>query len=139
MDGCAGELFRYSRTIGADSVAIITDVKKKHSSHAVTADLSIGDVAEAAQFFMADGVIVTGRCTGHEADVSDIQEIRSACSLPIFVGSGVTVSNVHQFGNADALIVGSHFKKDGKWHNELEPQRVFQFMERVRTHKWCQT
>ncbi|EYB84828.1 hypothetical protein Y032_0309g2073 [Ancylostoma ceylanicum] len=136
MDGCAGELLRYAHSIGADSVAVVTDVKKKHSSHAVTADLSVGDVAEAAQFFLADGVIVTGRCTGHAADVTDIQRVRSACSLPVFVGSGVTTSNVHQFGDADALIVGSDFKKDGKWQNELDPQRVQQFMERVRNHKW---
>ncbi|KHJ75792.1 hypothetical protein OESDEN_24592, partial [Oesophagostomum dentatum] len=106
------------------------------SSHAVTSDLSIGEVAEAAEFFLADGVIVTGRCTGDAADVSDIQKVRSCCSLPVFVGSGVTTSNVHQFGDADALIVGSDFKKDGKWQNELQPQRVQQFMDRVRSHKW---
>ncbi|VDK65091.1 unnamed protein product, partial [Cylicostephanus goldi] len=73
MDGCAGELLRYSHAIGADSVAVITDIKKKHSSHAVTEDLSIAEVAEAAKFFLADGVIVTGRCTGATADPSDVE------------------------------------------------------------------
>ncbi|KAK6033467.1 BtpA family protein [Ostertagia ostertagi] len=73
MDGCAGELLRYRRAIGADSIAVVTDVKKKHSSHAVTSDLSIADVAEAAQFFLADGVIVTGRCTGQAADTADLE------------------------------------------------------------------
>ncbi|PIO74940.1 BtpA family protein [Teladorsagia circumcincta] len=124
MDGCAGELLRYRRLIGADSIAVVTDVKKKHSSHAVTSDLSIADVAEAAQFFLADGVIVTGRCTGEAADTADFDAVRTHCSLPIFVGSGVTASNVHQFRSADALIVGSEFKKDGKWMNELDAERL---------------
>ncbi|KHJ85892.1 hypothetical protein OESDEN_14370 [Oesophagostomum dentatum] len=71
-----------------------------------------------------------------DRSVSHTAEVRSSCSLPVFVGSGVTTSNVHQFADADALIVGSDFKKDGKWQNELEPQRVQQFMDRVRNHKW---
>ncbi|XGW34994.1 hypothetical protein V3C99_018773 [Haemonchus contortus] len=133
MDGCAGELLRYRRSIGADSVAVVTDVKKKHSSHAVTSDLSIGEVAEGAEFFLADGVVVTGRCTGEAADTADFEAVRSHCSLPIFIGSGVTSSNVHQFRNADALIVGSDFKKDGKWMNELDIDRVKHFMNRINT------
>lgn len=133
MDGCAGELLRYRRSIGADSVAVVTDVKKKHSSHAVTSDLSIGDVAEGAEFFLADGVVVTGRCTGQAADINDLEEVRKSCSLPVFVGSGVSISNVHQFSAADALIVGSEFKKGGKWKNELEAERVKLFMNRINT------
>uniref|UniRef100_A0A1I7WSH0 BtpA/SgcQ family protein n=1 Tax=Heterorhabditis bacteriophora TaxID=37862 RepID=A0A1I7WSH0_HETBA len=72
MDGCAGELLRYQKVIGAEKVAIITDIKKKHSSHSITADISIGSMAEAAQFFLADGVILTGRCTGDQANPKDI-------------------------------------------------------------------
>lgn len=30
MDSCAGELLRYRRSIGAEDVAILTDIKKKH-------------------------------------------------------------------------------------------------------------
>ncbi|KAK5982499.1 BtpA domain containing protein isoform 5 [Trichostrongylus colubriformis] len=133
MDGCAGELLRYRRLIGAESVAIVTDVKKKHSSHTVTSDIPIGGVAEGAEFFLADGVVVTGRCTGDAADTADFDAVRTHCSLPIFIGSGVTASNVHQFRNADALIVGSEFKKEGKWMNELDGDRVKHFMNRVNT------
>jgi predicted TIM-barrel enzyme len=35
-------------------------VKKKHSAHAVTSDISIAETAVAAAFFDVDGVIVTG-------------------------------------------------------------------------------
>lgn len=32
MDGCAGDLLRYRRSIGADHIAVLVDVKKKHWS-----------------------------------------------------------------------------------------------------------
>ena len=38
------------------------------SSHAITDDLTVQDVAEAAEFCLADGVIVTGSATGQPAD-----------------------------------------------------------------------
>ena len=60
MDACAGDLLRFRRAIGACSVRVFTDVKKKHSAHAVTSDVSIAETAVAAAFFDVDGVIVTG-------------------------------------------------------------------------------
>ena len=48
-----------------------TDIKKKHSSHAITADVSIAETGHAAEFFLSDGVIVTGVSTGTEADLDE--------------------------------------------------------------------
>ena len=31
IDGCAGPLLRYRKMIGADRVAVLADIKKKHS------------------------------------------------------------------------------------------------------------
>ena len=39
LDAQAGRVKRYQSEIGAENVAIFTDVKKKHASHALTADL----------------------------------------------------------------------------------------------------
>ena len=60
MDACAGPLLRYRRQIGGDGVAILCDIKKKHSAHAITQDVDIAETARAAQFFRTDGVILTG-------------------------------------------------------------------------------
>ena len=103
------------------------------SSHAITADVGIGEVAHAAEFFLSDGVIVTGSATGHAAEPKELQEVKRASRLPVLIGSGVTAENVASFSAADAVIVGSHFKKDGQWQNELEVQRVQRFMDAVRT------
>ena len=68
MSADAGDLLRERRRIGADGVLVFADVKKKHSSHALTADVDIAETARAAEFCLADGVVVTGAATGCEAD-----------------------------------------------------------------------
>ncbi|RMF74219.1 MAG: hypothetical protein D6744_14740, partial [Planctomycetota bacterium] len=90
----AGPLLRYRRQIGAEHVRIFADVKKKHSSHAITADIDLAEAARAAEFFGADGVIVTGSATGRAVDPDDIAAARSAVDLPIWLGSGVSAGNV---------------------------------------------
>lgn len=55
---------RYRHQISASNVAVYADIKKKHSSHAITGDVSVAETAVAAQFFNADGVIITGSTTG---------------------------------------------------------------------------
>ena len=64
IESCAGELLRYRRAIGAERVLVFADIKKKHSAHAITADVSIAETAHAAELFLADGLIVTGLATG---------------------------------------------------------------------------
>ena len=82
-----GFLFRYRKEIGAEDVCIVCDIKKKHSAHAVTADVrwigqqniivvccptSIEETAKAAKFFRADGLIVTGNSTGDPASPQEV-------------------------------------------------------------------
>jgi membrane complex biogenesis BtpA family protein len=121
----AGPLLRYRASIGAGAIKVFADVKKKHASHTITADVAIDEMAEAAAFFGADGVIVTGIATGRPTDANDVRTVRSATSLPVLVGSGVTPSQVRPLfeAGASALIVGSSIKRDGVWSNPLDPER----------------
>jgi membrane complex biogenesis BtpA family protein len=120
----AGPLLRYRRGIGAEEVSIFVDVKKKHASHAITGDITLTEAVEAAEFFGADGVIITGQATGKPAAMEDIKSARRATRLPILVGSGVTPENVAQvFEHADAAIVGSSIKRGGVWSNPLDAKR----------------
>ncbi len=121
----AGGLLRYRRAIGADHVKVFCDIKKKHASHALTGDLSIEDVAHGADFFGADGLIVTGTSTGKPTDLGDVRAVRDATTLPVLVGSGVTPDSVRSLSEfADALIVGSWIKRDGHWMNPVDPDRA---------------
>lgn len=124
MDACAGPLLRYRKNIGAGDVEIWVDIKKKHSSHAVTSDVTLVETAHAAAFFGADAVIVTGRVTGDAPIAGDFEGLRDA-GLPVVIGSGVTTENLHGFSSlADVFIVGSSLKKGGVWSNELDPVAV---------------
>ncbi len=121
----AGPLLRYRRMIGAIDVAVIADVKKKHSAHAITADVDLAESAKAAEFFGADGVVVTGTATGEPTSPDDVAAVRKAVGVPVFVGSGVTPAIVKDVaGHASAVIVGSCLKVDGKWHNPPDRGRV---------------
>jgi hypothetical protein len=132
FDACAGEVLRYRRQIGADDILVLTDIKKKHSSHAITADVDIVETAHAAEFFLSDGVIVTGVATGQEASLEELAQVKAAVDIPVLVGSGVTVDNVaHYLTIADALIIGSYFKKEGHWTQGVDFERVKLFMEKV--------
>jgi membrane complex biogenesis BtpA family protein len=132
IDSQAAEIMRYRKSIGATNIAIFTDIKKKHSSHAITADISISEVAHAAEFFNANGLIVTGKYTGSTASISEIKEVKRSTKLPVIIGSGVTIDNVEEYIKvSDALIVGSYFKQGGFWKNELDKDRIRQFMQLV--------
>ena len=129
----AGPLLRFRRMIGAEDVAIIADVKKKHSSHAITADVNIRETAKAAVYFGADGVVITGQATGESTDAADVAAVAEAIDQAVFVGSGVTPEGVAELApHADALIVGSYFKRDGLWENEPDPNRVAAIVKAVR-------
>jgi len=125
----SGDLLRYRRAIGAERVRVFADIKKKHSAHALTADVDLAETARAAEFCLADGVIVTGVATGREATAEDVRAVRPAVAIQTFVGSGITPDNLERFADADGWIVGSAAKRDGVWSNELDPARVRALVE----------
>jgi uncharacterized protein len=134
IEASAAKLLRYRKMIGAERVQVWTDVKKKHSAHAITADVSLGLTAHTVEFMGAECVIVTGNLTGEAPKVADIQEAKSHCQLPVFLGSGISENNIEQFHNeADGFIVGSSFKIDGLWSNTIDPSRVTRFVNRLRS------
>ena len=124
IESSAGPLLRYRRTIGADHIRVFADVKKKHSAHAITADVDIAETAKAAEFFSVDGVIVSGTATGHPADPDEVAAVANAVSVPTLVGSGITPENLGAFPNADAFIVGSSIKRAGLWSNPIDMERA---------------
>lgn len=124
-DADAGPLLRYRRQIGAEGIAVIADVKKKHSAHAVTADVDLAETARAAVFFGAEGVVVTGTATGEPTRPEDVAAVAEAVDEAVFVGSGVTLDNAAALAPyTDAFIVGSFLKRGGVWENPLDPSRV---------------
>ncbi|XP_064375687.1 uncharacterized protein F13E9.13, mitochondrial-like isoform X2 [Dromaius novaehollandiae] len=74
INACAGNLLRYRKQIGAENIQIFADIKKKHSAHALTADVSVAETARAAELFLADGVVLTGTATALPADPQELKD-----------------------------------------------------------------
>ncbi len=132
MEAQAGDLLRYRSQIDANTIAVFTDIKKKHSSHSITQDISLLDTAKAAQFFLSDGVVITGNHTGMATSIEELKILKESLDFPIIVGSGITLENVAAYiPICDAMIVGSYFKDKGYWENDLNYDRVARFMTHV--------
>lgn len=131
-DADAGPLLRYRKSLGATGIGIWADVKKKHSSHAITADVDLAETARTAEFFGADALVITGVATGQPTNPDDLACAKRTVQLPIVVGSGTTPDNLPSlWPHADAFIVGSYVKVDGVWSNPPDPRRLKRFMDRV--------
>jgi len=124
IESSAASLLRYRRAIGADRIRVFADIKKKHAAHAITADVSLAETAKAAEFFLVDGVIVSGTATGAPTEPGDVESVARAVGVPTLVGSGVTIDNLHDYASADALIVGSSIKQGGVWSGAIDAARA---------------
>lgn len=124
MNADAGPLLRYRKQIGAEGIQIFTDIKKKHSAHTISQDVSLLEMAEAADFFKSDGIIVTGSSTGKSAATEELNSL-SEQVLPVLVGSGISIQNIETYlPLADGFIVGSSIKENGKWQNPVSYQNA---------------
>ena len=95
-------------------------------------DVDIIETAKAAEFFLSDGVILTGTSTGKEADIDELKKVRGAVKIPVLIGSGLTANNIEKyFPAADAFIIGSYFKQDGDWRKKADTERVKVLMNKI--------
>lgn len=130
IEACAGRLLRRRKELNCGHIKVFADVQKKHAAHAITADLDLVDEVKHVDMYLADGVIVTGNYTGVQPEKDDLIKAKQATKLPIIIGSGITKENLAEYlPLADYFIVGSTFRKDGKFLEQLEPDRLHEFME----------
>jgi uncharacterized protein len=130
INGSAGKILRRRKELKAEHIKVFADVKKKHGSHSLTIDLDITDEIRQAEFFLADGVIVTSHFTGMQPDKDDLVKAKRVTTLPVLIGSGMTPENIQDYlPLADGFIVGSCFRKDGKFLEKLEPERLDKFIK----------
>lgn len=119
IEGQARELHVLRRDLGAE-IVILADVHVKHAAHLTTLEQAAVDTDRNRP----DALILSGLGTGLPATAADIETVRRASQLPIFVGSGVTAETAAQFGSADGFIVGTTLKKDGRVEAPVDVARV---------------
>jgi len=133
IEGCAGELLRLRRRLGAQDILVFGDIHKKHCSHALKGDIDIIDELRQAEFFDVDGVIVTGARTEVPPDAEELASVDAAARVPVIVGSGMTPENIATYmPHADGFIVGSCLRVGGRFMERLDPERLERFARAFR-------
>jgi hypothetical protein len=124
IEGKAYETVRYRRHI-APGTRIFADIHVKHAVPlgAWTLEDSARDAIDRGG---VEGLIVSGRGTGLQPAVEDVKTVAHAAGgTPVFVGSGVTESNIRDYlPYAQGFIVGSSLKQNGGIHQPVDARKV---------------
>ena len=133
IEGKANELLRYRRELGS-KVAILADVLVKHARPLGTPNLTTA-VQDTIQRGLADAVILSGWATGSPPTKEDLELASAAAgNTPVLIGSGADWENIPQLMQAaDGVIVSSSLKRRGKIDETIDPIRVSQFVEAVKS------
>ena len=127
------ELLRYRMNLRMDKkIKILGDFHVKHGSHSLVADRNSLELARDVESALADALIITGFETGKAPDFESIEKIRKGTSLPIFIGSGLSISNLSNLLPVlDGAVVGSGFKENGDLMKPISTKLVTEFMNKV--------
>ncbi len=132
--GRAGEAFRLRHNLGLDHFKLVYYLVPESSSDLGNRDPL--DVIKPVDFLdQPDGYAVAGYVAGQKPDVKILQKCRSAFPNAVFFAStGVTIDNVGDYlPVSDGAFIGTSFKKDGRFRNQVDGERVRAFMEKVRS------
>ncbi|MGQ9598428.1 MAG: BtpA/SgcQ family protein [Anaerolineae bacterium] len=129
--GCAADLLRRRKELGAEHIKLFADVDKKHSIPFPGLDLETH--IEWTEFYRADALIISGRMTGDAPSLEKVRRTKAVATRPVLLGSGTTADNIADFlAYADGAIVGSSLKVDGIAENPVDVERVRRYMAAVR-------
>lgn len=81
-----------------------------------------------------DGLAVTGVVAGQKPDPQILKQCKDAFpETVIFASTGVRIDNVDQYMEyMDGAFIGTSFKKDGVFRNQIDENRVREFMDKVK-------
>lgn len=81
-----------------------------------------------------DAIAIAGVVAGQKPRVEDIKFCREKYpDAVIFAATGVNYDNVDQYlPYVDAMFIGTSFKKDGVFRNQIDEERVKHFMDKMK-------
>lgn len=131
-----GEVVRHQHAIHGENVRLFFNILPEASSY--LASRPIVDIARSTVFNnQPDALCISGLTAGTETDASILQQVKEAVpGTPVFANTGVRLANVEaQLSIADGAITGTTFKRDGYIWNEVDTNRVKEFMDLVRAFR----
>jgi uncharacterized protein len=131
-----GEAARHRARLGATDVKLLFNVLPEAASYLGARSLS--EITRSTVFnAQPDALVVSGLTAGAPTDSQSLQVVKaSAGEVPVFVNTGVRAdSAAAQLAIADGAIVGTAFKTDGKFENNVDVLRVRELMAAVNEYR----
>lgn len=128
-----GRAARHRARVGASGVRLLYNIVPEAAEYLGGRDLA--QMTRSTVFNgVPDGLCVSGLTAGAATDTSTLKVVKEhAGDVPVFVNTGVRPDTIAEsLEYADGAIVGTWFKRDGVFANDVEPARVAELMGVVR-------
>ena len=128
-----GDTIRHQRAVHAENIKLMFNIVPEAAAY--IGNRSIESIAKSTVFNnRPDALCVSGLTAGVETDSAILKRVKSVVPDTVVVANtGVRPSNVkEQLSIADAAVVGTTFKFDGKFENHVDQTRVKEFMTIVK-------
>lgn len=114
--------------------------KANPESDTYLAQRDLAAIAKSIIFSSApDALCVSGGSAGSETNVEKIDIVRKVAQpagVPVLCNTGCSLENVvEMLDHSDGVCMGTYFKKDGGFRNDVDPQRVKEFMDVVKNYR----
>lgn len=131
-----GAIIRHQYAVHGEHIRLFFNVFPEASVY--LAHREIESISKSTVFnHKPDALCVSGMVAGVETDEQTLKLVKSSVpSTPVFANTGVNLTNVEsQLQIADGAITGTTFKRDGYIWNEVDTNRVKQFMDKVKAFR----
>ena len=128
-----GKVVRHQKAIHAGHVKLLFNIVPEAAAYLGQRD--VGDIARSTVFnHRPDALCVSGLTAGVASSMDTLRQVKTAVpGTPVLANTGVRRENIHQqLAVADGAVTGTAFKREGTIWNEVDVQRVREFMSIVR-------
>ena len=122
----------YKKALELDDVKMLFNIVPESARYLV--ERPIEEIAKTTVFNNKPDVIcVSGTNAGAATDVNVLKKVKDALAdTAVFANTGCREETIEDILKiADGAVVGTTFKKDGRFENQVDQERVLRFMERV--------
>ncbi len=129
-----GEISRHRARLGQQKLKLLYNIVPEASVYLGNRD--VASIARTTVFNCRPDVIcVSGATAGVGTDKGVLTRVKEAIpDTAVFANTGCRIDTIaDMFTVADGAVVGTTFKKDGKFENLVDRDRVAAFMDRVRS------
>ena len=129
-----GEIARHRARLGQQNLKLLYNIVPEASVYLGARD--VASIAKTTVFNCRPDVIcVSGATAGVGTDRGVLARVKEAIpDTAVFANTGCRIDTIEDmFTIADGAVVGTTFKKDGKFENFVDRDRVAAFMDKVRS------